>query len=638
MNMKRLVFGVIAPLLFITLSLELSAQGPAKKDELPSGPFQASKSDPLQKLLKVPEVKDQLEACRKAKVEPKALDNCLWNGVTDGDKVIVRPLNAEIKKNITSYLKTEGKKPGEKGKTIDKNAGVVEHFDQKKDPAMVELEEYLSKRLRLALYGEITNDLAQEVGKVAENSEKKYHVVDHQVFHKLYENQISQNIISTVSSYCIEAQEKSKIIDGKTISFYAIPDTDTLRKAQRDENLELLKKNSSGDQVDAYGSWENCFKTIADVCYMKGLVGETSESKKRACAATRSIRGARQAILANQNIMANYQKILTGEAQKEDGLDFEIKKLDENAPRSGGPIFLEASNRNLKIVQYDPNDAKTSISRIATFSSGEILSQANEYSATQKAQVEKFKECYDEENNKIVDEEACRKYITDDREEQEEILAEMSMRTRAVSEQLKELEDEEQVIEFLRKEGHTQEEAEELISQSKGIEDLKKEINERYEAERRALIDQMAAQIDLRTLKEPGGAMKGSEGNLGKIQAELAQRELHFKQLVHYNNIVSGFLTITEGDESRSNAANISREMAFSAFNPEVAAAADKDGRAPGNAGDDYFESLNKALEKARGNTEVSAKDGTGTTTIGIENINRFLLRYKNTSSGQKNN
>lgn len=617
--MKRLLFELIAPL---SLTLLLAAPVAVAKEDKPAGPFQASQEDPLQKLMKVPEIKERLDACRKAGVSASGLDKCLW----DGDDNQVPAMDATLKKQISTYLKTANKEGQPAGKTLKETASVVEHFQEKKDPAIQKLEAYLSLRMRQALYGEVNNDLAKEVGKVAQNAEKKYSAVDHKVFYDLYNNQISQNMVSTISSYCIEASAEA---------LYTIPPDADGKKKRREANLKLLrglddveKKNAQEKKLPITGSahWNTCLETISKVCYAESEEAYCAQnsvcatnykySKDRACAVNRSIRGARQAILANNEIKEHFQKTVTASPT------------------------LEHDNEDLKVSFYDPTDEKRSIQRISLFSSGEIYNKNNEYTAEVKARLERFKACYDEsrpDGQKVLDEKACEEFITDDREEQEELLAEMSMRTRAVSQQLSDL-DEKGVEEFLKKEGHSDEEIEHLVEKT-NLEELKAEINNRYEAERQALIEQMAEQIENKTVEEDT-PLKGTavEGKLATIRQELESQEENFKQLVHYNNIVSGFLTVTpegkDAGESFSNTEAIMTELAHSAYNPEEAPApaADAQQRTPSSGiAADYFERLNKNLEPVIANAESRPKKaGESSLVFGIQDINSILLRYNN--------
>lgn len=614
--MKRLLFGVIAPL---SLTLLLVASGSAKEDQ-PAGPFQASKDDPLQKLMKVPEIKERLDACRKAGIPPSGLDDCLWNGVENQ----VPAMDPKLKKQVASYLKTVNKEGQPAGKTLKETASVVEHFQEKKDPAIQKLEAYLSLRMRQALYGEVNNDLAKDVGKVAQNAGKKYSTIDHKVFYDLYNNQISQNMVSTISSYCIEATSGSKYtIDQNKRAEARKTNIDLLSGLG---NVEAQTDEENKEPVKGSQHWNTCLESISKICYAKDAedyCGDVSSceknydySKDRACAVNRSIRGARQAILANNEIKEHFQKTATA-----------------------SPI-LEHDNEDLEVSFYDPTDEKRSIQRISLFSSGEIYHKKNEYTAEVNARLERFKACYDEsrpEGQKIIDEKACEEFITDDREEQEELLAEMSMRTRAVSQQLSDL-DEKGVEDFLKKEGHSDEEIEHLVEKT-SLEELKTEINNRYEAERQALIEQMAEQIEDKTVEE-GSALKGTvvEGKLDIIRKELESQEENFKQLVHYNNIVSGFLTVTpegkDAGESFSNTEAIMTELAHSAYNPEEAPApaADAQERTPSSGiAADYFEKLNKNLEPVIANAESRPKKaGESSLVFGIQDINNILLRYKN--------
>lgn len=593
-------------------------------DEKPSGPFQASEVDPLQKLMSVPAIKERLEACQQEGITAKGLDKCLWDGAGK-----IPPMKDDLKKQIASYLKKANKEGQPAGKTLKETASVVEHFEEKKDPAIAKLEAYLSLRMRQALYGEINTDLAKDVGKVAQNAEKTYNTIDHKVFYDLYNNQISQNMVSTISSYCIEAQGDALFTINKDAIDQTRKDNITLLRGLDDVEKRLaLRQNKP---IDGSEHWNSCLTSISKICYAQtgslycdgnsSCENNFEYSKDRACAVNRSIRGARQAILANNEIKEHFQKSLTASPT------------------------LEHDNTRLKVSFYDPNDEKRSIQRISLFSSGEISSDKNEYSAEAKARLERFKSCYDETKppgQRVLDERACQEFLTDDQEQQEEILAEISMRTRAVAQQIDALEDD-GIEEFLKKEGHSDDEIQHLVEKT-DISDLKAEINARYEAERQALIRQMAQQIETKTIKKDSGFKNSqTENKLATIRKELEGQEERFKQLVHYNNIVSGFLTVTpegkDASESFANTEAIIVELGHSNFNPERDQAASQDPaqRGPSSGlGDDYFERLNKNLEPVIANAESRPKNAAESSLVfGISDINNILLKYRNSKGKQ---
>jgi len=142
------------------------------------------------------------------------------------------------------------------------------------------------------------------------------------------------------------------------------------------------------------------------------------------------------------------------------------------------------------------------------------------------------------------------------------------------------LDDEEKIQKILIEDGYNEADAKKLASN----EDILKEIKNRYKQKEEALQKSVIDQINKITSKKEGEVTELDVDTLKGIESELKSKTKDFAKLVHYNNIVSSYLTITSEDEAqgkttRQNTAMLQRELASNAFNDEnLKAASEIDG------------------------------------------------------------
>ena len=142
------------------------------------------------------------------------------------------------------------------------------------------------------------------------------------------------------------------------------------------------------------------------------------------------------------------------------------------------------------------------------------------------------------------------------------------------------MDDEEKIQKILIEDGYNEADAKKLASN----EDILKEIKNRYKQKEEALQKSVIDQINKITSKKEGEVTELDVDTLKGIESELKSKTKDFAKLVHYNNIVSSYLTITSEDEAqgkttRQNTAMLQRELASNAFNDEnLKAASEIDG------------------------------------------------------------
>ena len=264
-------------------------------------PEESKETVGLDKVLEDPKIAAQYKICKeKMKTDTNTdLTKCMTAAFSEEE------LNAISDKFFSEKLK-------DRYESI--SLGTMQN---RQDPAVKKLTKYLSKRLSDALYGEIKDQENKTVTKI----------VDHRTFYDLYRAQVSKNIISTLTSYCIDSG-----------SDLLIHRDETQREAVRKKNLKSLgtgfrtrkDPSKSGDDKqtaqlktdqnlqapDAYDHWIECIQKVQDVCHNTGEFttfnpAGTNDidlnykySQQRACIVTNHIKGLRQNLISTDQIDA----------------------------------------------------------------------------------------------------------------------------------------------------------------------------------------------------------------------------------------------------------------------------------------------------------------------------------------------
>lgn len=453
---------MISSLIF---SAEKSYVDPAAKKEM------AAKNDELiQKVLADKDVQPVYEDCKKNPTNGEDLSTCLFNKLQSTGKF------DEIK---NKYLK--GTKDGVKS---DHNTTLIE-TRATKDPAILKLEEYLMKRLQEALYGDISSE-AQKRGKV----------VDHETFYRLYQTQLSKNVISTLSAYMIDS-------DGPPGCEY--------NDGARENNLRKLKDAPEATSA----SWQDCIGKIPKLC----KTGK-NEAKNRACLVTRELKDLRQNLLYSTAVIDQIEKNKVAGADRGTGVDI---YHSSQAP-----------------------EGKT-VDDLTSLTSGEL--ERSGFAAENEVMEKELKEkCVANAEDPV-----CKQYLHSDDEKKklEELSAEAELRGKMVAENFTNMSDE-NFKKYLLEEGRTTEEVEKIMNDKKAMAQIKDSIQKQYDAEKDALIKKMKDRMGVRS----SPATKDNptaKPDISKISKEIADRTKNYAQLVQFNNIVSGYLKV--GDDSSDNAA-----------------------------------------------------------------------------------
>jgi hypothetical protein len=114
-----------------------------------------------------------------------------------------------------------------------------------------------------------------------------------------------------------------------------------------------------------------------------------------------------------------------------------------------------------------------------------------------------------------------------------------------------------ELAQFLKEEGINEEEIETILKDDKKVRTITKEILANYAARKDAVINNLQNKLSKMVPEEDTDEAKLSV--ISKVTKELMDKPKQYKQLMHYSNIVSSYLsaTSTGGDQSQSEEQNL---------------------------------------------------------------------------------
>ncbi|MDH5580350.1 MAG: hypothetical protein OEY33_00445, partial [Bdellovibrionales bacterium] len=396
------------------------------------------------------------------------------------------------------------------------------------DQALKNLEDFFTKKLEKSLYGDVKKGVPG--------------LVDHKVFHDLYEKQVGKNIISGISSYCIEAS--------RSRAYILFKDENTNLKIKK-ENLNNLSQYK--EKINqAYEDWSVCMNVLQYICHAgeykdkegkiiydyKGLgktppqvriqtipsplifsLDDVEYSRQRTCTLIRFIKDSRQTLIK----VAKIKKLLANLADPKTSIDL----------------------NNPNLISLDFSEER-SLDRILQTSSKEFLygGDKKSFKSANDALINTFKnDCVD--NGINIDK--CKRHFIN-HTEAEKMAAEVTLKTQAMVKKLeKHRHDKEKLETYLREEGYNKNEIQDILKDS----DAFTRIIENYRTERKYFIERLSNRINETSLPQD------KEGNIdfdaqttkeriASIQKEIESRSENFEQLIHYNNIIEGHLGLKD--------------------------------------------------------------------------------------------
>lgn len=551
-----------------------------------------SNSQTLMELLKDDKVNAAYNECKEVdKVSTDGLDDCVWGKLDDAKK-------EEVKKKMALSKQGSSGSKEEKAKYDSLNLGshIKASDSKKKDPEIKKLEEFLSKRLSDSLYGDITSQQQKS------NPTK---VVDHKVFYELYESQVSKSVLSALSSYCVIANPDDK--------FYIEKDK-SAQKAQREKNIADLKnfsqdKSKEGTPENLSSSkWLECSSSIQKICAKEAPYDSVTEDKekekleysqKQACVVTKMIKDARQTLL----------KVA------------EIKKVMNEGENTKGVSLQGSKNVEVYAGTANPATKSKNIDELTSISSAEFSKSG--YDEGVKEKQELLKRC---KESSTTEDPACQGILLNEKEAEasRKALDEYDLRTKVLEEKIKDPSKvtKEDVSDYLKEQGYSEDQIKEMIE--KDIEKLKEQIANRYAQEREAIVKKLNEKLKSKTIDTSAEDVKAAkETKIDELASELEGKPEELKQLIHYNNIVTGFLKIAEQDagdkkkdknsKQEDNTISIARELeSTEGLTPEEIK---------------KQEELKKVMQEQGVKLDAKNTDRSGTN-ITVDDINKNLLKY----------
>lgn len=483
----------------------------------------------LVELLKDDKVSAAYSDCKEKKPPVENIDNCIWEALDDKTK-------EEVKKKL-ALAKEGGSEKDNKTQyeSLDLTSGIKKTDDKKnkkteKDPAIQKLENFLAKRLDETLYGD---------AKKNETNSNEVRVVSHNVFFDLQESQVGKNVISAISSYCINADAQ-----------YLYDPNKKAKNIEALKNFQDIKDDKTGaseNKNTSYLRWENCAKNIKNICSGQDLASEIDtstdlykRSKTQACLVTKNIANARQVLLKLE----------------------QIKKANAENAQQPGTVLQGKKQSSVYTGGKEGKDGKN-IDDLTSISSSDIAKSGYDEGIKEKKKM--LDDCKSAGNAESAE---CKKiFLTaDDAEEEKKELEEYNMRTKVLEAKVSAQDiTNEDVTSYLKEQGYDEEKIQAMLKSS--VDDVKAKIAERYKAERDAIKEELNKKLKEKTLTTEEVKDKNSiQSKISSLASEVQGRPEELKNLIHYNNVVSGFLSIDTGNKEKNtpeaqNVASIVREL-----------------------------------------------------------------------------
>lgn len=491
----------------------------------------------IKKLLEVKGVDSIFKECKSTINELKEMPDCIWKEVQKDPqmkKEVLAIYSSEIepkKSQDDKDLEKASRAPADErtGSTEKKRKETLltsrektVGLDFNSDPAVKALSDFYGKKL---------DEILKPSGEDAKAN--KIVSVDHKKFIELYQSELGRSIVNAFTSYCLDTS-KDSCDNVCTIS----SDKDT-READRKANLASISGgNINFDTNSADGKrWTKCITDVPKVCYEKdSKTGYGEESIKRACLIMDYVKSARKNLLVVDEQMEYYQTLNNGTTIAQNLKMIDPKKLSSDS-------VLEITSNDIdKSAKNGPSSFKEE--------NDKLLKEADA--------------CI--KDNKIIDSEVCKKFISLNKDTNENAVTEFGIRQFAQEDLLKEkLSADDKVLDYLKEEGYSDEQIKTMASDKTKIQSVREEILHRYQREKEAIIADMAERIEKKTAKE-NGKIEASDSKLDIIRNDLASRTDDLKNLIRFNNVVSSYLSLTNDkkETSRNVASLLAETKTFS--------------------------------------------------------------------------
>lgn len=561
------------------------------------------------------------------------LPKCIWEKIQSNSELVkkVKAAALEDRKEVPAAREGAGEtttsrspastSDGKKDtlEPISKDATVK--VDTGKDPFILKLQENIGRQLDAIFTttpGEVFKD---SKGKVLDQKSRTFLATDHSKFAALYNTHLSNSIVQSMSSFCSEAEYNDRK--------FIIYKNDSQRKAVLEKNIqdlssanltppsaeykELCKNDNFSDPkcqaVDpctqgspAYNKaschFNSCLPAINKLCYEIGIAAipnspldDQNYTKTRACEVMEFVKSARATIMA---------------------LDKQEKFYKENTEQNNIGMQL----KGLKDFKSE-GDVSRNSQDIVTITS-DVAKKANEDSIKEFDNLGCVTEGPDGKAS-IANEEACKKLVIENKENAQKAVVELNFRRQVQLDEIEQMTTVDELKKYLIAEGDSDESANAYIAkitkeaEQKGnisVQDLlKQKIKKKYEEETKAIVQGLADKIKHNSVEATDTADNKAQKYLD-IQNELKSKGERYTNMLHYSNIVSSYLTLTDSKSGKSsaNANQLYRELASR-----------KD-----------LQSAKQIQENAQKAGLNASKEETSATTLDIKTINEQILNKNN--------
>lgn len=522
-------------------------------------------------------------------ISSSELMGCVWEGNSSlGISGVSQ--NSDLKNQVIEAM-NESKKSrniaSELSQTQNKSDEIASNrYEEKsslsakeKSKSLIALENHLKGQLETALYGErkFENDKNKLI--------KTERIVDQKTFFDLFESQLGKNVISSLSNYCINAAYVGEN------QFFIIHKDSIKRDATVEENLKSLDVVADGT-LDAAKHWNICIKYVQDHCHQPEKITKQNEKGEFID----------EDYLNNTSFKSGISKSCLDSQKKPSSSTAEIEKIEAECEedikytqqRACETVeYISQARRSLEynktitakfkelevnspgtVKVYDSSKADKNIDEITTLTSNDLNSKdakKGEQTAIEagKMEADEFKECF--ESGQIKNVEVCKKYLQTNTNERLAELTEMKLNSEASISELEELvKDEENVIKILKEDGYTEDQAKSMAKS----EEIKRQITQRYKSKEQGILNSAIEEMEKITSKKNEVIDKDDIEKLQNIEKDLKSKTKEFAQLVHYNNIVAGYLSINSEDKdgkkvSSKNSRSILLELNNNIFNEQ---------------------------------------------------------------------
>lgn len=457
-------------------------------------------------------------------------------------------------------------------------------IDTAKDPFIIKLQENIQKQLDAVFTttpDEVYKDSKGQV--ITQAASRNFLATDHSKFASLYNTHLSNSIVQSMSTFCSEAK-----YDSSEKKFFLEKDS-VKRAITLEANIGLLKtakltapppeykkfcidykmsKNQAEvaegmancpqyDPCDSSSKYydesscrfNGCIPAVSKLCYNNSSsvpsAAQTLDkeyTQTRACEVMEFVKSARAAIMA---------------------LDNQEKFYRENTEKNAIGISL----KGMKEFKSE-DDVSRNSQDIVTITS-KVVKEADEKSKDEIAAIN----CIDENSGQITNQAACDKLVIEDKEKASRAVAELSLRRQVQLDKIEELTTVDQLKEFLLAEGETEESADAYIEKITAelqsnpgntlVDELKKRITNKYKAETDAIVKGLAEKVKEQSIDQTDSATDKTK-KYAQIQKELKAKGERYTNMLHFGNVVSAYLTITDNKTGKSsaNANQLYRELA----------------------------------------------------------------------------